>query len=534
VDQELICNLYLGKVEKMNSELTGIPSMRSSDEADLIMGYVENISAYSVDGWLAYLGKQPCVTSVDVIFGGEIIASGEPDIDRPDVVGHTGVEGKWGFSIDLMNESVRTAVLSRLRAYEADPSMQLAIVCRVTVAGIGAPLQYILPIDHLLTEPIDWLNFFHHKMVSVKRQQNDPANSLFTILGNSPLRVIFISATQRVARPYFDPSVRYRCYNFAHSLSRLGDRVSVISQSQFETMTFVPQADVYVFHRPGYTTKLEEKIQQLPPHAVKLADFDDLVFDVASASQTSIVKTKRASLKDALSAISKNAAALELFNNFTVSTGPLKEQLFKLRPGANVYVAHNYLDRTYADIALQESRSRSSDTKVNKIAYYSGTQSHDVDFSLIEDVLAAHLEKHQGLTLQIVGPLKVSGALKDHRQVERRNLVSYFDLIKLKADSDIVVAPLEQSVFTQCKSGLKFFEAAVLGCSIVATPIPDIQRFQGNPLLTLCSNPAEWKDALAKLTKRDVAKIMSGIESCFDAASEKQIVPNYRNWVMSL
>ena len=46
------------------------------------------------------------------------------------------------------------------------------------------------------------------------------------------------------------------------------------------------------------------------------------------------------------------------------------------------------------------------------------------------------------------------------------------------------IAPLSSSPFNQCKSGLKYFESALLGLPVCATHIPDIHhRFEGYPLL---------------------------------------------------
>ncbi|TKV41702.1 hypothetical protein A0U87_04070 [Sphingobium sp. MP9-4] len=61
-----------------------------------------------------------------------------------------------------------------------------------------------------------------------------------------------------------------------------------------------------------------------------------------------------------------------------------------------------------------------------------------------------------------------------------------------------VIAPLEMSAFNACKSRVKFLEAALSGCRLVATPIPDMQVI-GSTHLTLANNCDDWYEALSEL-----------------------------------
>ncbi|WP_205618592.1 hypothetical protein, partial [Brevundimonas nasdae] len=98
------------------------------------------------------------------------------------------------------------------------------------------------------------------------------------------LSVLFVSATNRGKRPFFDPSTRYRCYNLAQELSRRGHRALVMPQSMFETSAHeISTFDIYVFHRPSLTDLFIEAFHSLPEQALKIVDFDDLI-DVTPVS----------------------------------------------------------------------------------------------------------------------------------------------------------------------------------------------------------------------------------------------------------
>ncbi|ATP17608.1 hypothetical protein BV87_03855 [Sphingobium yanoikuyae] len=61
-----------------------------------------------------------------------------------------------------------------------------------------------------------------------------------------------------------------------------------------------------------------------------------------------------------------------------------------------------------------------------------------------------------------------------------------------------VIAPLEMSAFNACKSRVKFLEAALSGCRLVASPIPDMQAIGSNHL-TLADNSDDWYEALSAI-----------------------------------
>lgn len=98
--------------------------------------------------------------------------------------------------------------------------------------------------------------------------------------------------------------------------------------------------------------------------------------------------------------------------------------------------------------------------------------------------------------LMIAGPVKIPNSLMAFsNQIHKADYVSFHELPNLMAKSKFVLGPLEDTEFNQCKSGLKFFEAALSGCTVIGSPIPDIDRFE-SILLRKCKTAEDWHAAL--------------------------------------
>lgn len=309
--------------------------------------------------------------------------------------------------------------------------------------------------------------------------------------------ILYVSWTSRNDRPYFDPSVRYRCFNFANELIKRGHSATVISQVRFqEIYKDLPKYDAYIFHRPYLTQELSEFLQEHNDQELIIADFDDLIFDVRYAELTPMVRVRGGDTKSVRSYLSKNYDAASLFNRFTLSTSPLEEHTRELFPTSKSLVLSNSIDPGFLGLSRIARRSNPIADRPYALGYFSGTASHDKDFAMIAPLIAKRIID-SGERILLVGPLEIPECLKAlENQVVAHPLVSFHELAKTMAQCETVLAPLEDTIFTLSKSGLKFFEAVLAGCNVIATPIPDIDRFT-SPLLKKCRNIDEWEEALA-------------------------------------
>jgi glycosyltransferase involved in cell wall biosynthesis len=255
--------------------------------------------------------------------------------------------------------------------------------------------------------------------------------------------------------------------------------------------------DLLIFHRPSMGKKLEEIVNRAKQRGcIVIADYDDLIFCPDYAVQCPDFLNQKKLLNTAKASFKKNYDALFLFDHFTVSTNPLAVEIEKIRPFSDVTVIHNYLSDTW----LQHNNqlcSKKSDVK--RITYLSGTNSHNHDFSFIQDLLSRFLSDNSDGVLRIVGPLDLEMKNYNKHQLELLSYVPYPLLPSLIHDSWVTIAPLANNIFNNCKSGLKYFESAVFGVPVIASPIDDMQRLNSEAL-HLADSPDQWIDALNLLS----------------------------------
>ncbi|QDP01939.1 glycosyltransferase family 1 protein [Thalassotalea sp. PS06] len=194
--------------------------------------------------------------------------------------------------------------------------------------------------------------------------------------------------------------------------------------------------------------------------------------------------------------------ALKLFANFWVSTQPLKNQLENTvnalnHSAENIDVIFNMLPLRWVNQVEKTSVQSKFAEKI--IRYLPGTSHHSHDFQRIASPLSTFLIRHPDVTLEVIGDMSVDESAFPQGQFVRRGYVAFEELPDLIATSWLTLAPLEDNVFNQCKSGLKFWESGLLGVPAICSPIDDISRFKNKGLM-LCSTDQEWLAALEQMT----------------------------------
>lgn len=126
---------------------------------------------------------------------------------------------------------------------------------------------------------------------------------------------------------------------------------------------------------------------------------------------------------------------------------------------------------------LEISRLCRQKKKVNKkpftIGYFSGTPSHINDFKVVYREIAQLINEYKDIQLSVVGfmefPKEAEIFIKTGR-ITFAPLVDFVELQRLMARVDVNIAPLVENTFTNCKSELKFFEAAIVDTISCVTP----------------------------------------------------------------
>jgi glycosyltransferase involved in cell wall biosynthesis len=152
-----------------------------------------------------------------------------------------------------------------------------------------------------------------------------------------------------------------------------------------------------------------------------------------------------------------------------VTTEFLKERLSRLNE--NIFVIPNALDEhLWATGSVTERPADVGDKR--KIIGYMGTHTHDADLMMVLQALRATLRNHSGrVELQLIGGVADPAVIKafDGLPVSVLDVgdnVEYPAFVRWMVKNvkwDLAIAPLEENVFTRCKSDIKFLDYSAVG-----------------------------------------------------------------------
>lgn len=307
------------------------------------------------------------------------------------------------------------------------------------------------------------------------------------------LHVLFVSCSRHKQDFYRDASARYRCFFPAESLNAEGVPASVVHIEQSLTLDLA-SFDVIVVHRPTLNLATRLLLWRAGRLSIPLvADVDDLLFQPDVIDDLPAVCSGGMSKRLARARVLGYQAALARFRFITCSTQPLRDELQHLFIDADVQVISNAVPpRWFAPWSPGPMPER----KI--IRYLPGSGNHDHDFAMINQALGKLMSAFPQVELEVFGPIGHHyGALPSHR-VRFRRAVPYEALPRVMHDSWVTLAPLVDNRFNRCKSGLKFWESALLGVPVVASPIPDIRRFDCSGL-RFATGLNQWSEQLGAL-----------------------------------
>jgi glycosyltransferase involved in cell wall biosynthesis len=304
---------------------------------------------------------------------------------------------------------------------------------------------------------------------------------------------------------------RYRVYNMVEAIaSDPARRAKATWFAVDEIAALLPrlaEIDTLVLARVRYAADVARLISAAKAQGVRiLFDCDDLVFDtryVHLLLDTLDQDTKPAAAWDWWFAyVGRLEATARLCDGGITTNRFLAEQLAETVPGP-VCIVPNFLNRRQQEVsetllAAKRARGFAGEGPVT-IGYFSGTPSHNRDFAIVTPALARVLDRDPDVRVQVVGFMDATGPLAAHvGRVDRIPLHDWINLQRLIAEVEINIAPLQENVFTNCKSELKFFEAAIVGTWTLATPTMPFKRAIRSTDMGRLTRAEDWDLALAE------------------------------------
>ena len=328
----------------------------------------------------------------------------------------------------------------------------------------------------------------------------------------------FLKRDYRIVYLYEKPdnsTFRYRVYNMIQALDA-GAHVSAtyFTADELEwAFRAIELAHAVVVCRFRYTDELNRLISTARAKGKPVFfDVDDLVFDTAYTHL--ILNTLDQDLRHPnvwdhwFAYIGRIGASLSLCDA-VITTNEYLAHLahgFSKKP---TYVIPNFLNveqlRYSSDIIKSKRASSYGRDGSIHIGYFSGTPTHTKDFGVVADFLAQMMANNDRLILRVVGFMEIDVLRPFAGRVERFSLQDFLNLQRLVAEVELNIVPLVDNVFSNCKSELKYFEAAIAGTVTIATPTFTYRKAITDGVNGYLARSFEWDEkieaALASIDK---------------------------------
>jgi glycosyltransferase involved in cell wall biosynthesis len=315
----------------------------------------------------------------------------------------------------------------------------------------------------------------------------------------------------RVAYYYRHPdnsTFRYRVYNMVQALDAAGSEVSggYFHLGDLDHADLILDAcDALVLCRVSYDDGANRLITKARARKRKVFfDVDDMVFDVRYMHL--IAATLDQNMADAriwdfwIAYIGRIGRTLQLCDRAIVTNEVLAQRVraFNDMPVAVIPNFMN-LEQIVASDAIYDGKTQSGYARDEALhlGYFSGTPTHNRDFALIAPTIAQLLREDARLRLRLVGYLPATDCFDDLRdRIEVHAFRDFINLQTLIGSTEVNLVPLQDNAFTDCKSELKFFEAAAVGTVSVASPSAVLRRAITDGVTGHLANTFDWADKI--------------------------------------
>jgi len=200
--------------------------------------------------------------------------------------------------------------------------------------------------------------------------------------------------------------------------------------------------------------------------------------------------------------IGRIGATAKLCDRAIVTNEYLAQRMAEFVPGRDIRVIPNFLNQEQLRLsrrihAAKREGGWRGDGRIH-VGYFSGTPTHNKDFAIVAGALANLFAQDRRLVLRLVGfmdPLEVLTRFGD--RIERHSLQDFLNLQRLIGSTELNLVPLQDNIFTNCKSELKYFEAAIAGTVTLASPTHVFRAAIDDGTNGYLVNSTDWEAKIA-------------------------------------
>ena len=308
-------------------------------------------------------------------------------------------------------------------------------------------------------------------------------------------------------------STPYRIHRIADGVAQHGWAVRWASGGDLPSLLKLAiKPRLAVFHRAPYWGCFAELAQALRARGTTIVfDVDDLVFDEAILPFIDGFRQLTKPEQEAFLLTLRGYREFLFFADYcTVPTNYLAQRIGEL--GKQVYRVRNAVSAGNIRFFQQAGYRRTLRPSPFVIGYYSGTRTHRADFAVVAPALAQFMSETPDVVLRLVGELDLDDypGLRRFEEIRRRGdlprvtrvgLMQHDAMLRDQLSCDLIIAPLEAgNPFCEGKSELKFFEASLASCPVIASPTQTfVEATEEGKLADLPATSDEWLNALRSL-----------------------------------
>lgn len=351
--------------------------------------------------------------------------------------------------------------------------------------NLPASLRYQRQFEKFLTHP------------KIDRRISRPANA---IIGRPKVSVI--------GDLNLPQCKKYRVLQKLEALNGMGVESAYSHYDDLPRALNITQLSTFViFYRTRLTANFRLLVDECRRLRIPFAyDIDDPVFSADIYSRNvNLSHLDMMERNNLIASASDFRDAMRLCSVGIVSTPRMQKEL--LSAGfSKVFIWRNAID-TETERAIEHARSRAERADSRRrgdpvtIVYASGSRAHEADFREIEAVLERILRDCPNVTLHIVGYLEIPETLAAFgARITSEPFTDYGGYILALAKCHISVVPLVIDDFNDCKSAIRYMEAAQVETASVVSAVGDFLHVITDGVDGfLARTPDEWYDKLSRL-----------------------------------
>lgn len=484
-----------------------------SIERSSIIGYVDRIADGLVIGWALDLSQRDRSVEVALYLDGEEVATQQTSLSRPDVAWKYDSTSAVGYSFPIPYALIRSR----------------RFTLEVRVPGHGISLPATDEVHRTVAEPIE--------LRRADRDSLDMQTSIHEDLKADSDALLRLNHNPVVQLRGLDPGLAaiwivngakgahaelFRTYALARALRDAGFNAMIFEVQDVPFLKPSVQKACF-FVRVAYDPEIAALIQRLKQvKAAVICDFDDLVFRPSLIHRIDGVRFLTQEQTEAYArGMGMYRRMLEAADLACLTTDHLRDEAAAFN--SRTAVLRNF---PLAEARLAATRAaRREPTQGLVVGYYSGTLTHQADLKTCSTGLATFLRTFPEARLRLVGKLDLSefAELRDLPNIDRLDVMPYDEMIQDIARCDVVIAPLQVGdPFCESKSELKWFDAALVGVPVIASPTRTFRKVIDHGVTgMLAQTETEWFDALQRLA------LESTLRQRIAVASRERVAQDY-------